>query len=58
MAVATIATAAPQLVEVAQHPLANAVPWVGTSLAVLAMVAFIIAIIRKSRSERYEGNEQ
>jgi zinc D-Ala-D-Ala carboxypeptidase len=58
MAVTAIATAAPQLMEVAQHPLANVVPWVGSALAVIAIAAFVISIIRKSGAERLEPGEQ
>lgn len=58
MAVTAIATAAPQLMEVAQHPLANVVPWVGSALAVIAIAAFVISILRKSKSERYEAGER
>lgn len=50
--VSSLATAAPQLVEAAQHPLASVVPLVGGALAVLALVALVVRAVRRARAEK------
>jgi hypothetical protein len=49
--VAALAASAPSLVDVAQHPLASVVPWVGSGLAVLALVALLLAVFRRRKQE-------
>jgi hypothetical protein len=50
--VGIVAAAAPGLAEVAQHPLANVVPWVGAVIAVAAIGALLVAAIRRARAHK------
>jgi zinc D-Ala-D-Ala carboxypeptidase len=47
--VGIVAAAAPGLVEVAQHPLANVVPWIGAAVAAVAVAALVVAVILRAK---------
>lgn len=47
--VGIVAAAAPGLAEIAQHPLANVVPWIGAVVAAAAVAALVVAVIRRAK---------
>jgi zinc D-Ala-D-Ala carboxypeptidase len=58
VAVATLADNAAPLADLAQHPVASVLTYAATVLAAVALVALVVAMVRKSRSEQYEAGEQ
>ena len=58
VAVTTLADNAAALADLAQHPLTAVLPWAATGLAAVALVALLVAILRKRKAEQYEAGEQ